>query len=116
MWNLVLAQAETPATPGATGVASPFGGTGMILFFAVFIGIFYFLLIRPNQKRDKQRRDMLSRLSKGDRVVTNGGVVGTIVGLSEKTAVLRVSEEPLVKMEFLRGAINRVVTKEEEKA
>ena len=74
----------------------------------IFFAIMYFFLIRPNQKREKERREMLAAVTKGDKVVTSGGLCGTVVGLSEKSVVLRVSDDPVVKMEFLRGAISQV--------
>jgi preprotein translocase subunit YajC len=86
----------------------------MLPFLVAFIAIMYFLVFRPNQKREKERRDMLASLSKGDRVVTTGGMCGTVVGLNEKTVILRVSEEPNVKIEFARGAVSRVTSHEGE--
>jgi preprotein translocase subunit YajC len=113
VWTLtnsfVVAAGEAPAE-GSSQSQNPFGS--MWLLFVVFIGIMYFLMIRPNQKREKERREMLARLSKGDKVVTNGGIHGTIVGLTEKTAVLRISDDPPVKVEFLRGAVSRVTPRE----
>jgi preprotein translocase subunit YajC len=85
----------------------------MWFFFAAMIAIMWFFLIRPNQKREKERRDMLGSLSKGDKVITTGGVCGTIVGLTDKAVVLRVSEDPQVKMEFIRGAVSRVTSQKE---
>ncbi|MBX7257005.1 MAG: preprotein translocase subunit YajC [Candidatus Hydrogenedentes bacterium] len=84
----------------------------MVFFMMALFGVMYFLMIRPNQKREKERQAMLSALSKGDRVVTAGGIFGTIVGLTEKTVVLRVSEEPGVKIEFLRSAVSRAVPRD----
>ena len=118
MWNLILAQAQEAAQTTAPATAtdpsaaqqSPFGGN-MLVLFAAMIAIMYFLMIRPNQKREKERRDMLASVAKGDKVVTTGGICGTVVGLSEKTIVLRVSDEPTVKMEFLRGAISQVTSR-----
>ncbi|MFO7976941.1 MAG: preprotein translocase subunit YajC [Candidatus Hydrogenedentota bacterium] len=83
------------------------------MLIAMF-AIFYFLLIRPNTKREKQRREMLSSLSKGDSVVTAGGIHGTIVGIDEKSVVLRVSDDPLVKMEFQRSSISRVTPRDSD--
>lgn len=107
MWNIAFA-AETVVEGAETTAQTPAPGNQMWIFLIAFIAIMWFLMIRPNQKREKERREMLSSLSKGDRVVTNGGVFGTIVGLTEKTVVLRVSDEPAVKMEFLRGAVARI--------
>ena len=84
VWSVMttaLAQTGEAATE-TTGQVNPF--SQMLPMFILFIGIMYFLMIRPNQKREKQRREMLASLSKGDQVVTNGGVCGTVVGLSEK--------------------------------
>ena len=122
MWNsnalwsvahqLVLAQAEAPAEVPTEGQGGPQGGGGssMLIFFVAMAAIMYFFLFRPQQKREKERREMLSALSKGDEVLTSGGIMGTIIGLNEKSVVLRVSDEPVVKMEFARGAVSRVIT------
>ncbi|MDX9972230.1 MAG: preprotein translocase subunit YajC [FCB group bacterium] len=113
MWTIAWAQGATTPTPDAPPPGF-MGGSGTLMFMLVFFAIFYFLLIRPNQKREKERQRMLASLSKGSRVVTSGGIIGTIVGLTDKTAVLRVDDNPVVKMEFLRGAISRVITREDE--
>ena len=100
-------------TPPAGGGTQP-GGNPMEMFFMIgmVVFIFYFMMNRPNQKREKERLDMLDKLSKGDKVITTSGIYGSVIGLSEKTVVLRVSEEPNVKMEFLRGAISQVISGE----
>jgi preprotein translocase subunit YajC len=69
------------------------------------------LVISPQRKKDKARREMLEALSKGDDVVTSGGICGSIVGLNERTVVLKVSDEPIMKMEFLRTSVAMVVPK-----
>jgi preprotein translocase subunit YajC len=103
-----IALAQTAQGGGGEGASSP-GGVPPILFMIIaMFAIMYFLTIRPNQKREKERQEMLAALSKGDSVITNGGIFGTIIGVNEKSVVLRVSEEPTVKMEFIRGAISRV--------
>ena len=76
--------------------------------FLPIIAIFYLLLIRPQQQQAKKLKQMLAALKKGDKVVTSGGLMGTIVGLDEQKAVLRVADD--VKMEFLKSAIVSVVT------
>jgi len=97
------------------GEAAPSGGIGSMLpFFILMFGVFYFLLIRPNQKRERAKRDLLSALAKGDKVVTNGGICGTIVGLSDKTVVLKVNDDPVTKIEFLRPAITQVVVEDSD--
>ena len=81
---------------------------GGILFFLpwiAIIAIFYFLMIRPQQKKQKEHQKMLNDLKKGDKVVTTGGMFGTIVGINEKDniIVLKIGED--VKVEFLKQYI-----------
>nr|WP_246068093.1 preprotein translocase subunit YajC [Paenibacillus thermoaerophilus] len=74
--------------------------------FVIMIAVFYFFLIRPQQKRQKARNLMLSQLKKGDKVVTIGGLHGTIMELTDDTVVLRVND--VTKLTFDRSAINTV--------
>jgi preprotein translocase subunit YajC len=116
MWKLILAQTAptAPAAP-AGGTGAPPQGSLLTSMFPMFIAIFavmYFLMIRPQQKRDKERRKMLESVAKGDKVVTTGGVIGTVVGLSDKSVVLSVDDK--VTIEFIRGAIAQVTTREGE--
>jgi len=74
----------------------------------------WFFMLRPNQKREKERQAMLAGITKGDKVIMASGIIGNVVGVTDKTVVLRVSEEPPVKMEFLRGSVSRVVKDEKE--
>lgn len=67
--------------------------------------IFYFLMIRPQMKEQKRRREMLSELKKNDKVVTNGGMHGTIVSLSDDHVVLKVDDSQNVRIKFSRSAI-----------
>ena len=104
--GIAFAQTEAPSTPSAPSM-SP-----MLMMVVAMFAIMYFLMIRPNQKREKERQEMLAKLSKGDRVVTAGGICGTIVGLSDKMVVLRICDEPGVKVECLRSSVSRVATKD----
>jgi len=81
---------------------------GMILPFVLMFAVFYFLLIRPQQKKTKTRNMMLSQLKKGDKVTTIGGLHGTIVEIADDTVVLRVNDT--MKVTFERSAINNVVS------
>lgn len=74
---------------------------------AMFV-IFYFLLIRPQQKRTKTRNMMLSNIKKGDKVVTIGGLHGTVLELNDDTVVLRVNDA--TKMTFDRSAVNSIAS------
>ena len=111
MWSETVVYAQETGSGGGnsgSGFGSPF------FFMALIFAIFYFLLIRPNQKRERERRAMLESLAKGNHVVTNGGICGTIVGLNEKTVVLKVSDDPVTKIEFLRSSITQVTTEATE--
>ncbi len=82
----------------------------LILMF----GVFYFLLIRPQQKKEKDRKAMIQDLKKGDRVVTTGGIIGTVVGVKDEIVVLRVGDAD-TKIEFLRNAVSNLVGQPGEK-
>lgn len=78
-----------------------------LLMFALIIGIFYFMILRPQQKRQKERQKMLDAVKKGDKIVTAGGLHGTIAGLDEKTVLIQVADN--VKMKFERSAVASIV-------
>lgn len=99
-------------TEGAQPAANPFGGMGFML--AAMLGIMFFVVWMPNRRREKERQNMLNNLQKGDKVVTAGGVFGTIVGTDQIKAVVRVCDEPPIKVEFLKTSIARVLTEELE--
>ena len=103
-----------PGTPGAQQGAAPkeeeqpkgsFWTTcgPQILMLAVMFGIFYFLLIRPQQKKAKEHQELLRALKKGDRIVTNGGIFGTVTGIDDRVAVVEISEK--VRVKILRSQI-----------
>jgi preprotein translocase subunit YajC len=93
------------------------GLIGLLPFILIFV-IFYFLLIRPQQQRQKkaaqERNDMLKALKAGDKIVTTGGIYGTIVAVREKddTVLLRIAQS--VSVEAERSAIARLQTSEKE--
>ena len=116
MWNsgllhfaqqIVVAQAESAPAEAAQPGGSPYG---MFIMLAGVMAIMYLFMIRPQQKREKERQAMLNSISKGDRVVTNGGMYGTVIGINEKNVVLRISDEPVVKVEMVRQSVAKVVT------
>ena len=85
-------------------------GGGMIqtlIFFGLIFVVFYFMILRPQQKRTKERQKMLESVKKGDKVVTSGGLHGKIVSIDEKTALIEVDDN--VKLKFERTAISGVV-------
>ena len=74
--------------------------------FMIMIFIFYFILIRPQQKQERERQEMLSRLKSGDVVITSGGLIGTIVSVSDAEVRLEVGEKNKVKMRVARDDVD----------
>jgi len=87
------------------------GGSGslvstIIMFGAIFL-IFYFMIIRPQQKRAKERDKLLSNVQKGDKIITSGGLHGTVVHVEEKTVFIQVTDN--VKLKFEKSAIGNII-------
>ena len=99
--NVAYAEAAAPVTTAGGDMLS------MIIMIVAMVAIFYFLLIRPQRKKDKAVKDMLSSLKVGDRICTIGGIYGTIAALKEDTVTLKVGsmENTVV---FARWAIRSV--------
>ena len=79
-----------------------------LLPFILIILVFYFLILRPQQKRQKDRTKLLESIKKGDKVITSSGIYGTIEGLEDKTVLVKISDNTKVKMD--RSAITTILT------
>lgn len=99
--DILLAMAPQGGEGGGGSLVST-----LIMFGAIF-AIFYFMIIRPQQKRAKEREKLLSNVEKGDKIITSGGVHATIVGIEEKTVLIEIA--PNVKVKIERSAIGSVV-------
>ncbi len=97
MENIVSIIAE-----GATEQAQG-GGSSMLIFIVLMFAAMYFLMIAPQRKRQKQHQQMLKELKSGDRVVSIGGIIGTITNVKEKTFIVKLCDN--TKVEFLKSAI-----------
>src|ERR1035437_1954462 len=84
------------------------------LMLVVFVALMYFLMIAPNQKKQKKWQHMLSELKNGDRVTTNGGIRGVIISVKDDVVQLRVPPDN-IKLEFVKSAIAAVTTRSEER-
>ncbi len=84
---------------------------GLMVPLLVIFGVFYIFIIIPQQRADKKRREMLASLSKGDRVITIGGIIGTINKVDEKFVILKVSQDTNIKFE--KTAIKGILEKAE---
>jgi len=101
MVDFAYAAAQAPGGQGSSSMMV------QLAFFAAIFAIFYFLLIRPQQKQKRERGTMLSAVKPGDRVVMSSGLHGTVVKLSEHGVTLKVADQ--VRLEFDRSAIGRIV-------
>ena len=90
----------TNAYAMAGGAAQEGGGSGMegIVMLVIMFAIFYFLLIRPQQKRAKQHKELINNLKTGDQVVTAGGIHGKVVAVQETIATLEIASNVRIKV------------------
>jgi preprotein translocase subunit YajC len=95
----------------SAGGFGSFGSLGQLALPIVMVAAFYFLLIAPNQKKQKVWQEMLGKLKAGDRVTTNGGIRGTILQVKDDLVTLRVQPDG-VKLEFVKSSITAVTTEE----
>ena len=92
------------------------GGTvGMILYFVVIIAVFYFLMIRPQKKRDKQTRDMIDAIKVGDDILTIGGIRGTVSRIKDDRFFIETSKQDKTVIEIEKWAIKDVLKYVEDK-
>ena len=108
MFNIFLLMTGAPAEGGQQ--SNPMITLG---FFAMIFLVFYFLIIRPQQKRQKEHQAMLKSVKSGDRVLTTGGLIGNVMGNKEENGVeilvLKIAEN--TKVEVSRGSIASVIAK-----
>jgi preprotein translocase subunit YajC len=101
MLHALVAQAQSPA-PG------PGGGIGFFVPFIFIFIIMYFVMFRPQKKRQEQQRKLIASLKTGDRVVTNSGIHGLISNVKDTTVIVKVADN--VKIEMEKSAISTVVS------
>ncbi len=89
--------------------ASPKGGLMSFLPLILIFAVFYFMLIRPQMKRAKEHKKLVSELSKGDEVVTNGGLLGRITDVSDSFVTLELADN--IKIKLQRHAVTNVMPK-----
>jgi len=104
------------APEGAGGGAAGGGGSSqlitMLVTFGLIIVVFYFLVIRPQNKKQKDAKKMLQSITKGDRVVTIGGLHGSVESVKDDAVVLRVDDN--VKLKFNKSAISQVLERRDD--
>src|SRR5690606_10289596 len=99
----------SPTAIIAAAPAPQGGGFGMLLFPVILIAIMYFLMIRPQMKRQKEHQAMLGKLSRGDEVLTNGGVAGVVTDIGDNFVTVEVADN--VRLRVQRAAISNVLPK-----
>ena len=91
--------------------ASPSAGLGSLLpMMLIMFAVIYFLMIRPEQKKQKQRQAMLQAIKKGDRVITSAGILGTVGTIKDNTVMVKIAENTIV--EFTKSAVTSVINKD----
>ena len=102
----LISDAQAQAT---TAAADPTGGFSSIIMMVLMFVVLYFLMIRPQQKRAKEHRALLEALAKGDEIVTQGGLAGTVVELRDN--FVKVAIAPNVEVNVQRASIGAVLPK-----
>ena len=105
MTSLAYAMGSTPGTTGTAGG----GDWGFIITMVVIFVIFYFLMIRPQQKKQKELKGMLDNLAYGDTVITTGGIYGKVSGLADAVVTLEIADKLRIKVS--RSAIGSITQK-----
>ena len=104
-----LAMGTTPVANGAS--QSGMSQYGMFIWLGLMVLLFYFMLIRPQKRREKERQALLGAVKTGDRVLFGGGFLGVVANVKEKTLVVKIADG--VKVEIIRGAVSQVLDKGE---
>ena len=111
MYSLILAMGMGAQT-ASDGTSAGGSMVTTLITFGVIILIFYFLIIRPQKKRDKEAKDMIAAIKKGDKIVTIGGIRGTVAVVKDSTVIIKVDDN--TRIEFNKNAISAVLNKKEE--
>ena len=98
----ILAQAAPAGAPQPQGAY-------MFVWLGLMVVLFYFMLIRPQKRREKERQALLAAVKTGDRVLFGGGLLGVVANVKEKTLVIKIADG--VKVEVVRGAVSQVLDK-----
>jgi preprotein translocase subunit YajC len=97
--SFLIPAAYADAAAPAAAAASPFGDSIQVVFLVGFLVIFYLMIWRPQSKRAKEHKNLLSGLQKGDEVVTSGGIAGKVVKVSDDFVVIEVSDTVELKIQ-----------------
>jgi preprotein translocase subunit YajC len=99
-------------------MSAPGGGQGgqsqglMIGWLVIMVALFYFMLIRPQQRKEKERKNMVDNIKSGDRVVFGGGLLGTVTNVKEQMFTIKIADN--TKIDVIRASVTKVLEKDEE--
>ena len=112
--NNLLFAAFGPQGGATSGSGSSGSPMSLIFMIIAIFAVMYFLMIRPQQRQKKQHQELLSKIAKGDKVVTVGGIHGTIAGVKDNTVIVKIADN--VKVEVSRASITKVVSSKTTKS
>jgi preprotein translocase subunit YajC len=104
---ICLASMGGPAVGGDAG-----GAMGFVFPIVIFMGIFYFMMIRPQMRREKERKALLEGVKSGEKVLFSGGIIGIVTNVKDDTLMIKVADN--VKIEVARGAVIKILEKGEK--
>jgi preprotein translocase subunit YajC len=107
--NLLDFLIPTAQAQAAGGAPAQGGGLSMLIFPVVLIAVMYFMMIRPQMKRQKEHKAMLDKISRGDEIITSGGIAGTVTEIGENFVTVEIAEG--VKVRVQKGAVGNVLPK-----
>jgi preprotein translocase subunit YajC len=102
-----LAEATSKGSSGG-------GGLPLMLLFGLMFLVMYFLILRPQRKRERDRKDMLTRVRKNDHIVTSGGIHGVVVSVKEDVLLVRIDETKDIKVRIDKSAVSALVESRDE--
>jgi preprotein translocase subunit YajC len=106
MFLQTIAMATKPAGEGGEG-----GGGGLMGLMPIFfmVAIFYFIMIRPQRRREKERKAMVAAVKSGERILLTSGIIGEVFSVKEKTLIVRIADN--AKIEVLKTAVSQIIEK-----
>lgn len=99
------------APPGAGGQSSGSAITSFIPFILIFV-LFYFLILRPQQKQNRERKDMLKNVKRGDKILTSGGIYGKVVNVAENDLSVEIAKG--INIQMSRSGVSAIIKQEKE--
>lgn len=104
-----LAMGGLPGGGESQGQQSPYMLIGWVV---IMIALFYFMMIRPQQRKEKERKALINAIKSGDRVLFGGGLLGVVANVKEKVFVIKIADN--TKVEVVKGAVTQVLLKDED--